>query len=93
MNDLPSNATLADVTKTVKVACDIIARIRSQNLLPGRHKRDKSHKCGKALPRGVILDARPFFAKAELETFAKLILDGGGRTLKMWRFGLSACGA
>ena len=34
MNDLPSNATLADVTKTVKAACDIIARIRSQNLAP-----------------------------------------------------------
>lgn len=62
-------------------------------MLPGSHRRDESHHCGKALPRGILLDARPFFSKGELETFAKLILDGGGRTLKTWRFGLGTCGA
>ena len=59
--------------------CDVIFSDPSQTLLPGVHSRDDSHPCGWALPRGVIVGARPYFSTEELRAFALKLLEGGAR--------------
>lgn len=86
---LDENATFGVLVRVLKRLFDAVFACSGQTRIPGKHRRDESHSCGWALPRGVILEARPFFTVPELESFAAKLLDGGGRTLKTWDFSLS----
>lgn len=79
----------AVLVKFLKRMCDAVCALQGQSLIPGRHERDQSHY-GRVLPRGAIFGYRPFIRTQELEGFAQLILESGGRTLKTWTFKLDA---
>lgn len=83
--------TFGHLVRFIKRVCDLIFDLSAEKILPGKHERDQSHSCGRALPRGAIFGARPLFSHDELAAFANLILEGGGRTLKTSQFELDMC--
>ena len=93
LEEIAPPCTFGDLTKFLKRVCDQVFALHHQKFLPGKHERDQSHSCGRALPRGAIFGARSFISKDELTGFARLIMEGGGRTLKTWQFELSTCRA
>lgn len=91
LEEIAPPQNFASLAKFIKRVCDTVFNLQRQKFLPGKHERDQSHSCGRAIPRGAIFGARPFFSRAELQGFAKLIMEGGGRTLKTWQFDLDLC--
>lgn len=87
---ITASDNFAVLVKILKRMSDAVCAKQGQKLIPGKHERDQSHHCGRALPRGAIFGYRPYFSTSELEGFARLILEGGGRTLKTWTFELDA---
>ena len=82
----------ASLIRFLKRMFDAVCSQPGQGLIPGRHERDQSHHCGRALPRGAIFGYRPFISTRELEGFARLIIEGGGRNLMpLWLIRLFAC--
>ena len=85
------NVTVAQIQKVLKRAAGIIFSLSGQQLIPGLHDAVWAHKCGRALPKGSIRSARPFFADPELECFAHLLLDGKNQSLTTWDIAPADC--
>ena len=85
--------TFGKLAQLVKRWCNAIFTQTDQCLLPGQHCPEHCHPCGRALPKGMIQGARPLLSEHELRHFARLLLDGAGRTLKTWDFSFADHGA
>lgn len=85
-------SSIGNLTRVLKKWCALLFQQSEQTLLPGVHLRDGIHLCGRAIPKGVIAHARPWFSTQELEAFASKLLAGGGRSLKTWDFPLESFG-
>ena len=85
--------TFGSLVRGIKKWCSDIFAIEDQCLLPGIHKRDGHHSCGWALPRGVIVGARPYITETELRHFADLLFAGAGSSLLSWSFSIADHGA
>ena len=79
------------VQKAVRKSAGIIFHVAKQLILPGEHWATWAHKCGRALPKGSIGFARPWFSLSELTSFANILLDGRNQKLESWAFCPSLC--
>ena len=79
-------ATFKDILQIVKRVCARVFSIEGQVRLPGRHESTLIHKCGKAIPKGAIFAARPYFSPQDLHAFAAVLQDGCGQHLSSWSF-------
>lgn len=82
-----------NLVNAFKQWCGNIFATEGQLLLPGTHSSVLCHPCGRSLPKGMIRGARPYITEAELRHFARLLLDGAGRTLHSWSFSILDHGA
>ena len=76
------------VQKAVRKSAGLIFHVAKQQILPGEHWATWAHKCGRALPKGSIGLARPWFSHAELSLFAKILLEGRNQKMESWAFSL-----
>ena len=81
-----ADASFRDVMQVVKRVCARTFLCDTQDRLPGRHESTLIHKCGKAIPKGAIFGARPFFDPKDLVAFAAILQDGCGQHLSSWSF-------
>lgn len=79
-------ATFASVQKVLKRSAVIVFDIEDQKLIFGHRDSTWAHKCGRALPKGSVRNARPFLEPKALEAFAKLFLDGRDQRMATWSF-------
>lgn len=90
---LTGDSTLGQLIRLLKQWCAALFQQPEQTLLPGIHHRDGIHSCGRAIPKGMIANARPWISTCEMESFASKLIAGGGRTLSTWDFPLDGYGS
>lgn len=78
--------TFKNVLQVVKRVCARLYSFKGQTRIPGRHESTLIHKCGKAIPKGAVYAARPFFCNDDLLAFAAVLQDGCSQHLSTWRF-------
>ena len=83
--------TFVQVQKAVRKSAGLIFSVAKQQILPGEHWATWAHNFGRALPKGSIGYARPFFSHTELSSFANILLEGRNQKLSLWAFCPTLC--